>query len=92
MSGPQPPFGAEVLKSIVQFGGPINVTTNSTTAAITFNPTFADTTYQLDLEWVSGTPPAAGYYTKLKTTQYAIEQFAGQVVNSYFNWQAWRLV
>lgn len=91
MSVPAPPYAPQHLgKSLVQFGGPISVSSGATSGAITFGTAFPDTNYQATLEWVSGAPPTQGVGIRGKTVNNVIATLYGTVVDSAFNWRVWR--
>lgn len=92
MGVPAPPYPSEYMgKTFLQKGGPISVGSGATTAAVTFGTAFPDTSYQVTLEWVSGAPPTQGVGIRAKTVNNVIATFYGTVVDSAFNWGAWRL-
>jgi len=90
MSVPAPPYTSQQLgKSFLQFGGPISVSSGATTAAITFGTPFQDTSYQVAIEWVSGSIQPFGF--RAKTVNYVYAGFGQVTEPSAFNWRAWRL-
>ena len=92
MSTPAPPYPPGFLsKTLVQKGGPVSVSSGATTTAVTFGTAMPDTSYQADLEWVSGAPPTQGVGIRGKTVNNFIATLYGTVVDSAFNWRAWRL-
>lgn len=59
------------------------------TAYITFGTAFPDTTYQVALEWVSGS--IQPYGARLKTVNSQLTVFGQVTEPSAFNWRAWRI-